>query len=153
MGFQMATNFYDKLSDLQAAQIKTHTLLTTLTEKVDRYVVGDDARHKEILTYRLESTKALAEVVAIVHDMKRDVDRTTCIDIPTLQREQASQKATLNNHSWLLRAVIGVTLLAVLGSGVTTLATCECSERETQATQSVVEDAGVVDSNLDEEAL
>jgi len=145
----MTANFYEKLSDLRAAQTETHTLLRGLTEKVEKYVDVDDARHDELVEFRLESSKHLSSVATIVQDIKKEVDCAVNKDIPELQKKQAGHAATLNIHSWFMRAVIGVTLLAVLGGTVTTLATCELSQAKAESAGFLIEDAGLVDSDID----
>jgi len=123
----MASDIYEKLSDLRSAQTETHTLVKVLADKVNKYIEADDLRHQEFVDFRLESSKHLAKVATIVQDIKKEVNDTVNVVIPKIQQEQATHSAQLRNHSWLIRAVVGTTLLAVLGGTVTSLATCEDS--------------------------
>lgn len=144
----MSTNFYEKMSDLRAAQTETHTLLKGVTEKLKKYIEGNDARHEDLIKFQVESSRNLASVAAIVQDMKKDIDRVVCTELPTLQKEQASQKATVKSHGWLIKAIVGVTLLAVLGGTVTTLATCDFSG----LAHALEEESALVDTDVDREA-
>lgn len=140
----MASDLSDKITDLRIAQGETQTLIKSLAKRVDKYIINDDARHRDLLEFRLESSKHLATVTTIVKEMKREVDCAVDQSIPTLQKEQASQKATLKTHSWLIRAIVGVTLLAVLGGAVTTLTTCNPRHpEETEVSLTDVDTSGV----------
>lgn len=151
----MNGDFYDKLSDLRAAQTETHILLRGLTEKVEKYIDSDDVRHQELVEFRVKVSENLASAAVIIQDMKKDLDRTVATDIPALQKEQACQKATLGAHTWLIRAMVGVTLLAVLGGTVTTLATCEVGQGRAEAAPLSVAsepvDSGLADADVDGE--
>lgn len=136
----MANNFNDKLSDLRAAQTETQTLVKGLAEKVEKYIDVDEFRHQELIEFRVEASKHLASAATILQDIKTEVDCVVNVNIPELQKEQAGQKATVKIHGWLIKAIVGVTLLAVLGGTVTTLATCEQS-----ATANPSEEASLVD--------
>jgi hypothetical protein len=145
----MGLDFYDKLSDLRAAQTETHTLLKGLTEKVDQYIQGDDIRHKELVEFRIESSKNLVSAAEILKDLKKEHDNLVNTTIPQIQTEQAGQKATLNIHTWLIRAIVGATLLAVLGGTVTSLATCEATKINIDETIAIPLD--LEDSDIDKE--
>jgi hypothetical protein len=120
----------EKISDLRVSQIETHTLIRNLTDKVDKYVESDDIRHRDLVEFRVEASKNLASVAAIVQDIKKEVDTAVKTDIPKLQQDVSGHGAKINSHSWLLRAVIGATLIAVLGTTVTGLTTCNTRDAE-----------------------
>jgi hypothetical protein len=141
----MASTIDEKILDLCTSQGETQSLIRGLTDKVDKYIQADNARHDDLVGFRIEASKHLAEVATIVKDIKKDVDRTVDEAIPSLQREQASQKATLKNHSWLIRAIVGVTLLAVLGGAFGTLATCSKDAADSES-------VAISDVDVDNEA-
>ncbi len=138
----------DKIVDLRVAQSETHTMIRNLTDVVDKYIKGDDLRHRDLFEYRVESSKHLASIAAIVQDMKKDVDTAVNTHIPDLQQKVSGNEAKISSHSWLLRAVVGATLIAMLGTTITGLATCNFRNPSAEATF-----IQQVDSGLDDEAI
>ena len=127
----------EKISELRVAQGQTHTLLEAVADKVDSYIQSDDERHRELMEFRVESSRHLAEVAAIVGDLKKDVNRARDDQIPSLQKKQAETDGVLKTHSWLIKAVVTATIMVVLSGLVTTLLTCE-PQAEASAEESVV---------------
>ncbi len=147
-------NFEEKIADLRVAQGKTNTLLRSLADKLDPHVEKDDERHRELMEFRVKSSAHLAEVATILAEVKKRVDTITETDIPTLQQARAGTEATLKIHTWIIRAIVGVTLLAVLGGTVTSLATCDVSSASASSSAEGVveiEEIIILDAGLDGE--
>jgi hypothetical protein len=118
------SRFDEKLTELQIGQKEVHTLLNSLKEKLDDYISEDDQRHKELVTFRSKSTEKLSEVSFAVKNLQDVFDKTISSEIPKLSSKQATHDGILKTHSWLLKAVIGVSVLSILGGTITSFSTC-----------------------------
>jgi len=124
------SDLYEKVSELRVAQGETHTIVKNLAEQVNKYIITDDQRHRDLIDFRIASSKNLAEVATIVQDMKKELDIAVNSSIPCLQKETEANKTTLGLHTWFIRAILSVTFLTILGGTVTSLAHCEVSQAE-----------------------
>ncbi len=140
------SDFKDEVSELKMAQRESHTLLKVLTKKVEKYMDGDDDRHKELVKFQVETSRNLATVAAILQETQKKADTAAEKTIPALQTSQAAHSSILKMHTWFIRAVIGVTVIAVLGTSVVSMATCHTGSVSAQTIE--VKDAGF-DEGLD----
>ena len=124
------SDLYEKVSELRVAQSETHAIVKNLSEQINKYVIADDQRHRDLTEFRIASSKNLAEVATIVQDMKKELDITVNTSVPCLQKEIEANKTAVGLHTWFIRSILGVTFLAVLGGAVTSLAHCEISPAE-----------------------
>jgi hypothetical protein len=102
----------------------THTLLQNLSEKLDVYIEKDEKRFDEFSQFRLESSKHLSEVAVILDDIKKKVDMAVNTTIPAMKENQSRTESTLKTYGWLLKAIIGATIIASLGGVVGGVNSC-----------------------------
>jgi hypothetical protein len=118
------SDFDEKLTDLQVCQRETYTLIGVLKEKLDKHLENDDDRYQDLLEFKLQSSKHFSEISIIIKDLKSNIDKVTSESIPNLDSKQCAIDSTVKAHGWLLKSIIGITVLAVLGGTITSLSTC-----------------------------
>jgi hypothetical protein len=114
----------EEISELRVAQGNTHTLVEVLSNKIDQFIKEDINRQKDLVQFRIESSNNLIKAATIIKDIKKEVDTAVNTSIPALQEKNASTEATLKIHTWLLRALIGITVIAAFGGIISGLTNC-----------------------------
>jgi len=139
-------DFSEEFTNLRVSQVKMNTLLEGLDSRVSGYFEVDEERFRDLNNSRIEFSKHLAEVATVVKDLKVSHDCVVKKDIPELQKDVSGHKKKIESHSWLLRAVVGATIIASLGGLFGGLSNCTSSNAIASEGDQVV---GIADADSD----
>jgi hypothetical protein len=133
-------SFKAQLHSLEISQAKTCTAVENLAEKVSDYINLDEARYEELIHARLRSTELLAEVTTQLKELKTNVDgfHSKCPN-NSMITEVYSLGGQLRTQGWFVKGVLGVTIIALFGSLVGSLNSCQTLELDRPSTASTSE--------------
>lgn len=123
-----------KLSSLIAERI-TKDAADSLSSRLDSYIEMDAERHRNLEEFRVQSSALLAETAAILKEVRCEVNslKEECPKrIERIAKLESSQKST----TWLIRAIMGVTVLASLGGVIGGVNSCYGNREAAAATMS-----------------
>ena len=103
---------------------KSDALIESLDSKLSEHLSIDREEHKELFSALGSQAEVLARLDECTKNLKEVLDKP-CPFHTDVCTNLSSLRASNNTHSWFIKALIGVTIIAVLGGAVTNVASCE----------------------------
>lgn len=121
----MSADFSTELKSLVVAQAVTQTQLSHLSGVVTDHISRDAQKADEETDEKLEAVRLMAECITTLADVKEIVKDLKTKEIPAICRKNDELEAKIEVHDWLVKAALGVTLIASLGAAWSGVSSCE----------------------------
>jgi hypothetical protein len=132
--------FEEKIEQLRDSQIETQTLVKGLTLTVSNHIALTESRLSELNTFRVDSSKLLAEAATTLRDVKVDVDRVCRDTVPNIDVRVAKVESASKITGWFVKGIVGLVIVGGFGGLLGSVSTCQNSGAvEAHSTQSKTE--------------
>lgn len=123
----------EDVNDLKIAQARTTQDVEHLSEDIRQHIEKDDKRHEGQQTFLVklsENVNLMTQNVNVVSDNINQFIPECRTKFTKLEKESTSLSATQKVQNWLLKSVVGVVIVAALGSFTTSVITCNMSNAQ-----------------------
>lgn len=130
----------DQIVELKVSQAGTYSAVSSLTERITSFVEMEEGRFNDLNDSRLRQAELMSGMCATLREMKEKVDSSSqkCPN-----KEVVETVATVKTQTWLMKAIVGVTIIAAIGGLFGTVNSCYMSsEQETQRIHTHVDKLG-----------